>query len=504
MCQRLTVFGVLTVTILAVGLSPRWANADLAHRYSFTSDASDSVGGADGTVVDIGAVTNAVFTGGMLDVSANTGQGSNAISEDAYVDLPNGLITTAASAGVSGAFSFEAWVTISETRTWQRIVDVGSSNGGEDASDGGGAVPYIYIAGNHGRFGGGVGTEAHAANQAGPATEVGLPGAPPVGVELHVVGTYDQNDTSAGPNGTGTLYRDGALVGSFGLPTGLDLNTFTNNNNWLGRSQWPDPVFDGSYNEFRIYDHALTGTEVGTSFVFGPDIVSTGELLSLTVNVNTGQITMTNESTMPIDVDFYRITSPGSALSTAGWNSLDEQNYDAVDGPDGGTTAGDSDGEGWDEAGGSDSSQLVELFLREEGSSIAAGEMLGLGNAFNTSIFGPGNDGDLEFMFSLVGGIELTGNISYVGGGADVDGDFNNDGVVNAADYVLWRNGGPLQNDPTPGVQAADYDFWVSRFGATSGSGAGNSSVPEPAAWMVAVLGAALLSCRGRLRSNGC
>ena len=31
-----------------------------------------------------------------------------------------------------------------------------------------------------------------------------------------------------------------------------------------------------------------------------------------------------------------------------------------------------------------------------------------------------------------------------------VSGDYNGNGVVDMADYVLWRNGGPLQNDPTP------------------------------------------------------
>jgi len=68
-----------------------------------------------------------------------------------------------------------------------------------------------------------------------------------------------------------------------------------------------------------------------------------------------------------------------------------------------------------------------------------------------------------------------------------VSGDYNQNNVVDAADYVLWRNGGPLQNDPTPGVQPADYDFWKSRFGATSGAGSGSVlgvNVPEPATWI--------------------
>ncbi len=63
--------------------------------------------------------------------------------------------------------------------------------------------------------------------------------------------------------------------------------------------------------------------------------------------------------------------------------------------------------------------------------------------------------------------------------------DYNNDGEVDAADYVLWRKGGPLQNEvETPGmVTQEDYDAWRARFGNTLGVGSSNSSspaVPEP------------------------
>jgi hypothetical protein len=64
-----------------------------------------------------------------------------------------------------------------------------------------------------------------------------------------------------------------------------------------------------------------------------------------------------------------------------------------------------------------------------------------------------------------------------------VNADYNGNGVVDAADYVVWRNAGPtdtLPNDPTAGtVDGSDYDLWRSRFGLNSGSGAGGA-VPEP------------------------
>jgi serralysin len=51
--------------------------------------------------------------------------------------------------------------------------------------------------------------------------------------------------------------------------------------------------------------------------------------------------------------------------------------------------------------------------------------------------------------------------------------DYNGNGVVDTADYVLWRNGGPLQNDLTPGVQPGDYNVWRAHFGRTVAAGSG-------------------------------
>jgi hypothetical protein len=79
---------------------------------------------------------------------------------------------------------------------------------------------------------------------------------------------------------------------------------------------------------------------------------------------------------------------------------------------------------------------------------------------------------------------------------AGVLGDYNDNGVVDAADYVLWRNGGPLENEgDMPGtVNEADYTFWRSRFGLTSGSGAALSAanVPEPTSTVIALMGIAI------------
>jgi hypothetical protein len=80
------------------------------------------------------------------------------------------------------------------------------------------------------------------------------------------------------------------------------------------------------------------------------------------------------------------------------------------------------------------------------------------------------------------------GVISVVAPG--IPGDYNNNGVVDSADYVVWRKHNntatTLPNDSTPGTDQSDYNVWRAHFGQTIGSGAGataglpRSAIPEP------------------------
>ncbi len=53
---------------------------------------------------------------------------------------------------------------------------------------------------------------------------------------------------------------------------------------------------------------------------------------------------------------------------------------------------------------------------------------------------------------------------------AGLPGDYNNDGLVNLADYTVWRDNlgstAALANDNTPGVDSTDYTVWKNNFGA--------------------------------------
>ena len=70
-------------------------------------------------------------------------------------------------------------------------------------------------------------------------------------------------------------------------------------------------------------------------------------------------------------------------------------------------------------------------------------------------------------------------------------GDYNRDGVVNAADYTVWRDtlgsttdlraNGDETGASAGKIDLADYSIWKSNFGNHSGAGASaNAAVPEP------------------------
>jgi hypothetical protein len=214
--------------------------------------------------------------------------------------------------------------------------------------------------------------------------------------------------------------------------------------------------------------------------------------LELNVNTFTGQVEIVNPNDNPIAIDYYRITSSGGALSPQTWNSLDDQDVDAV---------GMAAGESWDENGNPDANEVIELFLLGQ-TNLATNAERNLGQLFNPQTFGKREDGDLVFQFGVPGQTQLrTGVVNYVTP-PGLLGDYNDDGEVDAADYTVWRNaiGGvpgvtlPPSNDSTPGsVTLADYQVWKDYYGESlnlgSGSSAESENVPEPASLALAAIG---------------
>lgn len=131
--------------------------------------------------------------------------------------------------------------------------------------------------------------------------------------------------------------------------------------------------------------------------------------------------------------------------------------------------------------------------------------------------------GTLSGEFAGLGQGALVGNFGgtdlfityHAGDGNDVAlvttapifaGDYNGDGIVNAADYTTWRNNlgapaGTLPNDADGGVIGpAQYATWKNNFGNTLiGSGASSiAAVPEPGATPLLIATLILVPLAGR------
>ena len=249
------------------------------NRYSFTGTGNtaapagtvvaDSIGAQDGAVKGSGAI----FTNDGKKISL-PGGGSNTA---AYIDLPNGLISPLQNV------TLEAWVQQNGDTNWSRIVDFGTGDAGEIFDVGGAAsgTNYIMLSGNEGtnpgqrmEHIGGISPNP------GGATSRDSQNSRILGRELHIVLTYDS------ANAEWKWYQDGALMEA--VPDTSGLASIPDVNNWLGRSQWTgDANFNGFYDEFRIYNYALTQEQIIGNFNAGPDVLNvvpepgSGALLAL-------------------------------------------------------------------------------------------------------------------------------------------------------------------------------------------------------------------------------
>ena len=118
------------------------------------------------------------------------------------------------------------------------------------------------------------------------------------------------------------------------------------------------------------------------------------------------------------------------------------------------------------------------------------------------------NGEDLVFRYRLVTGEVGTGFVQYIGAPPGVPGDYNGNGAVDAADYIVWRKGGALQHEvATIGSNTPeDYTEWRARFGNPPGSGSSlgeAQGVPEPATiGLLLCMGLALASHRAARRGR--
>lgn len=213
--------------------------------------------------------------------------------------------------------------------------------------------------------------------------------------------------------------------------------------------------------------------------------------LLLTIDPDTGQAELKNSSTTTISLRGYSILSGSSSLqpNNGDWNSLQDQGETGVVEAD------------------PRADQLSELVALSE----------------NAIVLAPGAAFQLGELFNTAGSPDLS--LEFVRQEASAVGDYNNDGVVNIADYTVWRDnlggGGAALANRDPGnvgvVSTDDYQSWKSNFGgAGSGDGAltildgsviydslpaplsASARIPEPTSsfLLVTLLGGALVLSR--------
>jgi len=129
-------------------------------------------------------------------------------------------------------------------------------------------------------------------------------------------------------------------------------------------------------------------------------------------------------------------------------------------------------------------------------------------------MFSGGGFTPLNIMATVAGGLNV--KVDYLAAAmAMLLGDYNENGVVDAADYVVWRNnfGSPtaLPNDNSDGVGQDDYTRWRANFGKSlsSGSASLSAAAPEPSATAMLLVMASLTMlgrpsrCMGGARGSG-
>ncbi|MCS3795096.1 RICIN domain-containing protein [Niastella sp. OAS944] len=164
----------------------------------------------------------------------------------AYATLPTGIVSSLSD------FTISTWVKMDTLANWMRVFDFGNST-----------TQYMFLtvqAGTTTVNGVRSSIVRYAIKNGGTELNVSAPYAFPLGTWVQLAVTQSGN--------TARLYINGSLVSTntalnikpsqltaTGTTTGTTLN-------YLGKSQFNDPIFNGSIDEFKIYKRALSDAEI--------------------------------------------------------------------------------------------------------------------------------------------------------------------------------------------------------------------------------------------------
>jgi alpha-L-arabinofuranosidase B-like protein/concanavalin A-like lectin/glucanase superfamily protein/lamin tail-like protein len=159
----------------------------------------------------------------------------NGTSTNLAVQLPNGIVSSLHD------FTISAWVNPQETPTWSRIFDFGS-----------GTDVYMFLATSAGstpRF-----AITINGNAAGAEQVINAPTALPLNEWTNIAVTLTGT--------TGRMYVDGVQVAENTNMTLSPSSMGSTTQNWIGKSQYDDPLLNAIVDDFQIYDRALSAAEL--------------------------------------------------------------------------------------------------------------------------------------------------------------------------------------------------------------------------------------------------
>jgi hypothetical protein len=194
--------------------------ADLRTHLELDGNATGTVGGIHAT-----ATGSPVYTAGVFD------QAVDLDGTDDFLQLPAGIASDLTDCTFAVRFRWDGG------SAWQRIFDFGNNT----------TQNFFLTPGS------GSGTLRFTMTTTGNTSPQSIEAAAPaVGDWTHVVVVLSGN--------TGTLYVNGVAAATGAIT--IDPAQIAPMLNYLGKSQWPDPLFNGAIDDFRIYTRALNATEV--------------------------------------------------------------------------------------------------------------------------------------------------------------------------------------------------------------------------------------------------
>jgi autotransporter-associated beta strand protein len=222
----------------------------LAHRWSFNNSLADSVGGGTAVIVDVGA-SNVTQSANSVSLAGGARTSADYVSLGANL-LPN---TTA-------PVTIEIWATQNAVQNWARIFDFGASSTENLLMS---WTMGTTLASDRVEWKDGSTSTTDNSNQ--PYT---------LGTEFHIALVIEPG---AGAGGTTrvTWYRAASTNSALGAARGTfnstnTLVSFVNTNCWLGRSEYTgDNTASATYNEVRIWNRALSATDLQNLHTNGPD-----------------------------------------------------------------------------------------------------------------------------------------------------------------------------------------------------------------------------------------